>query len=131
MAPEAGLEPATRRLTAGCSTIELHWNSKINPHGSHSRPVGIPSYSFAGPQRRQTRQGNTRLVKRIFPAIFLIRQKFSAERGRPLQWASKVNSDLASPYRMSPECNLLMHVHQKVAQSPRTALRGVTTSCYS
>src|SRR6266581_1751034 len=27
MAPEAGLEPATRRLTAGCSTIELLWNS--------------------------------------------------------------------------------------------------------
>ena len=26
MAPEAGLEPATRRLTAGCSTIELLWN---------------------------------------------------------------------------------------------------------
>src|ERR1051326_7621597 len=27
MAPEAGLEPATRRLTAGCSTIELLWNT--------------------------------------------------------------------------------------------------------
>ena len=26
LAPEAGLEPATRRLTAGCSTIELLWN---------------------------------------------------------------------------------------------------------
>jgi hypothetical protein len=25
VAPEAGLEPATRRLTAGCSTIELLW----------------------------------------------------------------------------------------------------------
>ena len=25
LAPEAGLEPATRRLTAGCSTIELLW----------------------------------------------------------------------------------------------------------
>ena len=28
MAPEAGLEPATLRLTAACSTIELLWNSK-------------------------------------------------------------------------------------------------------
>ena len=27
-APQAGLEPATLRLTAGCSTIELLWNSK-------------------------------------------------------------------------------------------------------
>ena len=26
LAPEAGLEPATHRLTAGCSTIELLWN---------------------------------------------------------------------------------------------------------
>lgn len=26
MAPERGLEPLTRRLTAGCSTIELLWN---------------------------------------------------------------------------------------------------------
>ena len=29
MAPEAGLEPATHRLTADCSTIELLWNSKF------------------------------------------------------------------------------------------------------
>src|ERR1044071_4237874 len=28
MAPEVGLEPTTRRLTAGCSTIELLWNSR-------------------------------------------------------------------------------------------------------
>ena len=28
VAPEVGLEPTTRRLTAGCSTIELLWNSK-------------------------------------------------------------------------------------------------------
>ena len=26
VAPERGLEPLTRRLTAGCSTIELLWN---------------------------------------------------------------------------------------------------------
>ena len=26
LAPETGLEPVTRRLTAGCSTIELLWN---------------------------------------------------------------------------------------------------------
>ena len=26
VAPQAGLEPATLRLTAGCSTIELLWN---------------------------------------------------------------------------------------------------------
>jgi hypothetical protein len=31
LAPEAGLEPATRRLTAGCSTIELLWNPKSMP----------------------------------------------------------------------------------------------------
>ncbi len=30
LAPERGLEPLTRRLTAGCSTIELLWN----PEGS-------------------------------------------------------------------------------------------------
>ena len=28
MAPEIGLEPITRRLTAGCSTIELLWNPR-------------------------------------------------------------------------------------------------------
>ena len=28
MAPEVGLEPTTRRLTAGCSTIELLWKLK-------------------------------------------------------------------------------------------------------
>ena len=28
MAPETGLEPVTRRLTAGCSTIELLWNAQ-------------------------------------------------------------------------------------------------------
>jgi hypothetical protein len=26
LAPEAGFEPATSRLTAGCSTVELLWN---------------------------------------------------------------------------------------------------------
>jgi hypothetical protein len=29
-APQAGLEPATLRLTAGCSTIELLWNRYVN-----------------------------------------------------------------------------------------------------
>src|SRR5439155_24391935 len=29
LAPEAGLEPTTRRLTAGCSTIELLWNPRL------------------------------------------------------------------------------------------------------
>ena len=29
LAPEAGLEPATRWLTASCSTIELLWKLKI------------------------------------------------------------------------------------------------------
>ena len=28
LAPEVGLEPTTRRLTAGCSTIELLWNPR-------------------------------------------------------------------------------------------------------
>src|SRR5271170_3955483 len=28
LAPETGLEPVTRRLTAGCSTIELLWMPK-------------------------------------------------------------------------------------------------------
>jgi|SRR3954454_14926662 hypothetical protein len=28
MAPEIGLEPITRRLTAGCSTIELLWKPR-------------------------------------------------------------------------------------------------------
>ena len=42
MAPEAGLEPATLRLTAACSTIELLWNSKSREgyrigHGSVKR----------------------------------------------------------------------------------------------
>src|SRR5437899_2940103 len=31
MAPERGLEPLTRRLTAGCSTIELLWNPNLSP----------------------------------------------------------------------------------------------------
>lgn len=32
MAPEVGFEPTTSRLTAGCSTIELLWNPKLNPY---------------------------------------------------------------------------------------------------
>jgi hypothetical protein len=32
MAPETGLEPVTRRLTAGCSTIELLWNPEERKH---------------------------------------------------------------------------------------------------
>ena len=31
LAPETGLEPVTRRLTAGCSTIELLWNPSSSP----------------------------------------------------------------------------------------------------
>ncbi len=33
LAPEAGLEPATRRLTAGCSTIELLWSKPLRQQG--------------------------------------------------------------------------------------------------
>ena len=33
MAPEAGLEPATDRLTADCSTIELLWNEMVGTVG--------------------------------------------------------------------------------------------------
>ncbi len=33
LAPRAGLEPATSRLTAGCSTIELSRNEKPAPGG--------------------------------------------------------------------------------------------------
>jgi hypothetical protein len=39
LAPGAGLEPATRRLTAGCSTIELPWILKLrNLHICELRP---------------------------------------------------------------------------------------------
>ena len=30
MAPQAGFEPATNRLTADCSTTELLWNISLN-----------------------------------------------------------------------------------------------------
>ena len=33
LAPERGLEPLTRRLTAGCSTIELLWNPSPTGRG--------------------------------------------------------------------------------------------------
>ena len=37
MAPQAGLEPATLRLTAGCSAIELPRNAGGAPHGWRRR----------------------------------------------------------------------------------------------
>ena len=43
LAPEAGLEPATRRLTAGCSTIELLWNPN---QAAMYRPVLFASKGF-------------------------------------------------------------------------------------
>ena len=43
MAPEAGLEPATRRLTAGCSTIELLW---MPERGEIYRPARTESNGF-------------------------------------------------------------------------------------
>ena len=51
LAPEAGLEPATFRLTAGRSTIELLWipNPKRLPAGS-SRPVKALSLLCSGYQ---------------------------------------------------------------------------------
>lgn len=39
-APQAGLEPATLRLTAGCSTIELLWNEKCEDFYGQSDLLG-------------------------------------------------------------------------------------------
>src|SRR6185436_15286518 len=42
VAPETGLEPVTRRLTAGCSTIELLWNQLAAPSTcGQSRSLGF------------------------------------------------------------------------------------------
>ena len=43
LAPEAGLEPATHRLTADCSTIELLWN--VNDRILY-KSASIPSNGF-------------------------------------------------------------------------------------
>ncbi len=54
LAPETGLEPVTRRLTAGCSTIELLWK----PEGrtaSHGPPR--PSNSISPRQRTRPHPG--------------------------------------------------------------------------
>ena len=59
MAPEAGLEPATRRLTAGCSTIELLWNS--DPWFCPTRLIPI----FPGPTEGRNLLECLCLVKRI------------------------------------------------------------------
>jgi hypothetical protein len=40
LAPETGLEPVTRRLTAGCSTIELLWNPE---GGAIYKSTSLPS----------------------------------------------------------------------------------------
>lgn len=37
LAPEAGLEPATRWLTASCSTIELLWKLKVEGNFNRDR----------------------------------------------------------------------------------------------
>jgi hypothetical protein len=52
MAPEAGLEPATFRLTAGRSTIELLWNKICFATGRK-------------PRQAPNLQGQTSLVKRF------------------------------------------------------------------
>ncbi len=41
MAPRAGFEPATKRLTAACSTTELPRNSKINYIDIHTQRMAI------------------------------------------------------------------------------------------
>ncbi len=46
MAPETGLEPVTRRLTAGCSTIELLW--KTSGAQSTHKPLKRQSDCRAG-----------------------------------------------------------------------------------
>src|SRR5262245_23893443 len=46
LAQETGLEPVTRRLTAGCSTIELLWNPK--GRAIYRRGSG-PSIGFSDP----------------------------------------------------------------------------------
>ena len=43
LAPETGLEPVTRRLTAGCSTIELLW---MPEEAKSTGPAAFPSNGF-------------------------------------------------------------------------------------
>ncbi len=59
LAPEAGLEPATRRLTAGCSTIELLWNkvSFLTPQPCQQQECK--------PNKQRILQGQTSVVKRF------------------------------------------------------------------
>jgi hypothetical protein len=47
MAPETGLEPVTRRLTAGCSTIELLWNPEGGAIYESTSPPSNRNWYFA------------------------------------------------------------------------------------
>ena len=64
LAPEAGLEPATRRLTAGCSTIELLWNSdpSFRPILFRPDPQELPW----DPTEGRNLLGSPGAVKRIY-----------------------------------------------------------------
>ena len=64
MAPETGLEPVTRRLTAGCSTIELLWNPLT------TGPAGLTLCPSTG-RATGTRNVQTRFpsVKRFLPGV--------------------------------------------------------------
>lgn len=67
MAPETGLEPVTRRLTAGCSTIELLWNllSEVNlsrgRRGVNGVVSGMHEQGFQAPGESQPDPAGQRL----------------------------------------------------------------------
>jgi hypothetical protein len=58
MAPQAGFEPATTRLTAERSTTELLWNDKSSPATSYSRRGWPPTTIGAEELNFRVRNGN-------------------------------------------------------------------------
>ena len=55
VAPERGLEPLTRRLTAGCSTIELLWKQ----NGSEKLQIDLRTVNeFPATNRRRAHPAN-------------------------------------------------------------------------
>ncbi len=115
MAPEAGLEPATRRLTAGCSTIELLWMPERRaiykaPRTTSNRflnPSARAPLVFV-PLRKNRRSGRTSRAMRMkilglgmLAAVVLAAgggcKKSSSESGNPQSPAS------AQPETVKPQ----------------------------
>jgi hypothetical protein len=100
LAPRAGFEPATNRLTAGCSTAELPGNSSCRARNA---------YNKAGPALKAAKRRKSRCVCLGFAQAWLAtRSSRWLARAAFARWATAGNLCFAAPakeWRPRPELN--------------------------